>query len=253
MSALRVALIGAATLAMIFVSGCGPSYPDCANDSHCQEQGEYCADKKCRQCRDDSHCAGACSICTEGYSCSRIVGCCSTDLDCPNGRCWKDPSNPGAVGQCGGECKAGHPASKCPPGQQCVNGACQGCSGDESCPPGQRCVNGTCVGACELTAVEFDYNEYSIRLDQEAQIRANVECLQGISGAVRVEGHCDERGSDEYNLALGQRRANAVVRAYKSMGVSNSLSTISYGEEKPKCTRSNESCWKENRRAESVR
>ncbi|HPE63993.1 MAG TPA: OmpA family protein, partial [Methanothrix sp.] len=63
-----------------------------------------------------------------------------------------------------------------------------------------------------------------------------------------------ERGSDEYNLALGQRRAASVVRQYQALGVAReNLSVISYGEEKPVCGESNESCWSKNRRVETVR
>ncbi|MBI5893854.1 MAG: peptidoglycan-associated lipoprotein Pal [Deltaproteobacteria bacterium] len=70
---------------------------------------------------------------------------------------------------------------------------------------------------------------------------------------IKIEGHCDERGSDEYNLALGDRRANSAKKYLANLGIdSNRISTISYGEEKPACKEANESCWSKNRRAEFV-
>jgi peptidoglycan-associated lipoprotein len=70
---------------------------------------------------------------------------------------------------------------------------------------------------------------------------------------VRVEGHADQRGTVEYNLALGQRRANSMKSYYATLGVQKSLlSTISYGEEHPVCTEDNESCWSKNRRGETT-
>ena len=68
-----------------------------------------------------------------------------------------------------------------------------------------------------------------------------------------IEGHCDERGTAEYNLALGDRRASAVMQYLLSLGIpSNRMETISYGKEKPVCTESNERCWSKNRRAHFV-
>jgi peptidoglycan-associated lipoprotein len=70
---------------------------------------------------------------------------------------------------------------------------------------------------------------------------------------ITIEGHCDERGSTEYNLALGDRRANSVKNALTQAGLSASrVKTISYGKEKPFCTESNETCWQQNRRGHFV-
>ena len=68
-----------------------------------------------------------------------------------------------------------------------------------------------------------------------------------------IEGHCDERGTNEYNLALGERRANAAQSYLVSLGVGQArLRTLSYGEERPVCTESTEGCWQRNRRAHFV-
>ncbi|MDA0204334.1 MAG: OmpA family protein [Acidobacteria bacterium] len=101
----------------------------------------------------------------------------------------------------------------------------------------------------------YDYDKYDVRPDAEPVLRANASALKDLfasyaNGRVLVEGHCDERGSNEYNLALGDRRASAARDFLVTLGVSaGKLSTVSYGEERPQCTTADESCWQRNRRA----
>jgi len=98
--------------------------------------------------------------------------------------------------------------------------------------------------------IYFDYDKDDIRADQQASIQADAQFLsQHPNINFTVEGHCDERGSTEYNIALGDKRASAVKSALASAGVNSSrVKTISYGKEKPFCTESNEACWQQNRR-----
>src|SRR5205807_8921897 len=100
----------------------------------------------------------------------------------------------------------------------------------------------------------FDYDKYDIRADQAGVVQADAQFLNQHSHInFTVEGHCDERGSTEYNLALGDNRANAVKTALVQAGVSASrIKTIRYGKEKPFCTESNEQCWQQNRRGHFV-
>jgi peptidoglycan-associated lipoprotein len=102
--------------------------------------------------------------------------------------------------------------------------------------------------------VYFDYDKSDIRASEQGSIQADAQFLQQHSNIhVTVEGHSDERGSTEYNLALGTNRADAVKNAMVQAGVSgNRIKTISYGKEKPFCTESNESCWQQNRRGHFV-
>jgi peptidoglycan-associated lipoprotein len=98
--------------------------------------------------------------------------------------------------------------------------------------------------------VHFDYDKYEI-LEADRSVLQRQAAWLGKYPAVRVtiEGHCDERGTREYNLALGARRANAVKEYLVSLGVSSGrVETISYGKERPMCTESNESCYAQNRR-----
>jgi peptidoglycan-associated lipoprotein len=102
--------------------------------------------------------------------------------------------------------------------------------------------------------VYFDYDKADVRGDQQASVQADAQFLgQHTNINITIEGHCDERGSTEYNIALGDKRANAVKEALVTAGVSASrIKTISYGKEKPFCTESNEACWQQNRRGHFV-
>lgn len=101
-------------------------------------------------------------------------------------------------------------------------------------------------------SVFFDYNAFVVKPEYMAQLKQDYELLkQNPKLAVRVEGNADERGSAEYNLALGQKRAEAVKRALIIMGVPESqLEAISYGSEKPRATCHEEQCWAQNRRVD---
>jgi peptidoglycan-associated lipoprotein len=102
--------------------------------------------------------------------------------------------------------------------------------------------------------VYFDYDESSLTDDTRDKLSRNADLLKSNAMfSVTIEGHADERGTNEYNLALGERRANAVRDYLTSLGVSGDrLRTISYGEERPVCTESAESCWSQNRRAHMI-
>lgn len=97
--------------------------------------------------------------------------------------------------------------------------------------------------------VLFDYDKSDIRGDQMLRAQSDAAFLTGHpSIKVLVEGHCDDRGSEEYNLALGTSRAESLKQALLQQGVSEDrIKTISYGKEKPFCTESNEQCWQQNR------
>lgn len=98
--------------------------------------------------------------------------------------------------------------------------------------------------------VHFDYNKYAILDADKATLQRQATWLAKYPAVkVTIEGNCDERGTREYNLALGARRANAVKEYLVSLGVSAArVETISYGKEKPMCSESTESCWAQNRR-----
>ncbi|HEY0858983.1 MAG TPA: peptidoglycan-associated lipoprotein Pal [Albitalea sp.] len=101
-------------------------------------------------------------------------------------------------------------------------------------------------------SVYFDYDDFSVKDKYNDMLARHGRYLQSQPAlAIRVEGHADERGSAEYNLSLGQKRAEAVLRALKIIGVADArMEAVSYGEERPKAPGSGEAAWSENRRAD---
>jgi peptidoglycan-associated lipoprotein len=111
----------------------------------------------------------------------------------------------------------------------------------------------TPVSVPELEAVYFDYDRSSVREDQKGTLRSNSQHINSHSewATVVVEGHCDERGSEEYNLALGERRATSVKTYLTNLGIPAArIDTVSFGESKPAVQGHDESAWKWNRRGE---
>lgn len=102
--------------------------------------------------------------------------------------------------------------------------------------------------------IYFNYDEASLSDEARQRLARNADLLRGQPNfTLTIEGHCDERGTNEYNLALGERRANAARDYLSSLGVGGDrMRTISYGEERPACTESDESCWSQNRRGHMV-
>ncbi len=102
--------------------------------------------------------------------------------------------------------------------------------------------------------VLFDFDKYDVKESYKAEMQSVAAWMtKNSSATLSIEGHCDDRGTNEYNLALGDRRAKSVKDFLISLGVPSSrIETISYGEEKPLCTEQTEECWAKNRRAHFV-
>jgi peptidoglycan-associated lipoprotein len=240
-------------VASLSLVGCGPDYPNCDDDEHCAEYQQFCVDKLCRECKTDDNCVDKtgdkCMMCSSGNTCVTKSGCCHSDEDCPGGKCWKDEG--ADIGTCGGECKtdAHCPAGRTCIGERCVAPAPKGCAG--GCPAGKKCVGTVCEWSCEFQPIYYDYNESALTTDARGILNQNASCAKTIGVPVSVEGHTDERGTDEYNMQLGMRRAASAKNFVIDKGASSgNLSTISYGEDHPTCTDSGENCWWRNRRAE---
>ena len=103
-------------------------------------------------------------------------------------------------------------------------------------------------------SVFYDFDKYDVKAEYKPMVEAHSKYLTGHKDAkIAVQGNCDERGSREYNLALGNRRADSVRKMMNVLGVSDSqIETVSFGEEKPRAACHDESCWKENRRSDIV-
>ena len=180
---------------LLLALGCGPDYPACEDDDDCREN-EYCVNDQCQQCREDSHCPAG-QRCNSGR-CDPIEGYCESNRDCPEGQ----------------ECD----------GNRCVATATQ------DIPPPDT---DTGPVACTLDTVYFGFDSDDLDSSTRDAVATNARCIQerGI-GRVHVTGYTDPRGTEEYNLALGDRRARAVVQYMVSLGVDRgALSASSVGEE----------------------
>jgi peptidoglycan-associated lipoprotein len=150
--------------------------------------------------------------------------------------CPRQPVTPGgAAGQAGGP------------------GGAAGGVGEREIPPGER-VERRLAGEGEkspLPDLHFAFDSYDLSYEARDTLQANALWLQSNPQArLEIEGHCDDRGTNEYNLALGARRARAARDYLVTLGISaERLSTISYGEELPLCREQTEGCWQQNRRA----
>ncbi len=234
---MRRSLLLSLTVTAMFLAAC-PSKPkngECKSSDDCKDQqgyGKVCVEGRCQECGADTDCQAG-FVCRQNKCVPRPE--CSQDADCGAGKTCQD-----------GRCVAA--ASKAE------------CENDAQCGSGQACEGGRCVSkaggagaaaACggEDNSVHFAFDKADLDSDARSTLEKVASCLKSAGGArVTVEGNCDERGTTEYNLHLGERRAEAAKKYLVNLGVpAGKLKTVSYGKEKPVCTESNESCWAKNR------
>ena len=192
--------------------GCGPTYPNCDNDQHCHE-GEFCVNGRCQDCRSDSDC-GSGQRCAAG-ACEAIPGFCESDSAC------------GADEEC--------------VGNRCRRRLTTSSTTDTETRP---------AGPCQLQPTYFSFEDDALDDAARRVLEANARCIQERSiPSVMVTGHCDPRGTEEYNLALGTRRANSTRDHLQRLGVERGhIRTTSRGEED--ATGEDESGWARDRRAD---
>lgn len=225
--------------------GCKPTYPKCSSDEHCAEHNEVCVEGQCRQCATDAQCKDG-FVC-EGNICVPKPEC-ARDSDCGTGKKCR-------VGKCVTyECSQD---KDCAGGSRCIQNRCVagGCQTNEDCGTGQECRAGVCVNKsadkCSFEPVRFAFNESSLTSDAQQRLRALADCLKGQKMNVTLEGHADERGTEEYNLQLSNRRAASVKKYLTDLGVSSgNLETVGFGENRPAVQGSSEEAWAANRRVE---
>jgi peptidoglycan-associated lipoprotein len=117
------------------------------------------------------------------------------------------------------------------------------------------CRDCKCVdkAACAVEPIYFDFDHYDIRSSDRSILDQNVSRIKSRNLKVQIQGNCDERGTEEYNIALGERRAQGAKKYLQSQGIKASqISTISYGKNRPVCSEATEDCWSRNRRADFV-
>lgn len=131
------------------------------------------------------------------------------------------------------------------------------CENDLQCKDGQLCIRSACVdislglAECQMFRVHFAFNAYDVGEESKADLTRMSRCLRADQKMqVIIEGNADERGTEEYNLQLGSKRASAVEKYLVALGVSPAqVKTVSYGTNNPVCTEHDEACWAKNRRA----
>jgi peptidoglycan-associated lipoprotein len=157
----------------------------------------------------------------------------------------------GVLAACGSSPKKDDDAGKTPPPNQLPGGQTSGVDSNVG-PDGKPLGAGAAIPADRM--VYFDYDKSDIRAKDQGLLEEHARYLNANPNAtVRLEGHADERGSREYNLALGERRSQAVSRSLKILGVrEGQAATFSYGEEKPAMAGHDEGSWQQNRRVEFV-
>jgi len=217
-------------LGALVAGGCTPKYPKCDKDEHCRE-GEFCVNGMCQQCRNDKDC-GKGHVCKSGR-CAAQAGYCESNDDCPMGQACID--NNCAPCRRDGDCGAG---GRCQGGKCLQPGSC---NTDEDCPENHECQNGRCVGPpgdtgasapCTPATVYFGFDEFVISSAASSKLQDAARCINSVPGrTIRMEGHCDPRGTEEYNLALGDRRTQAVRRYLERLGVDGGrLRAVSKGK-----------------------
>ncbi len=271
---LLLALVGLLPLALL-ATGCPPPFPQCDKNEHCVDNGPegntlmVCCNNQCQECCSDPDCKSAdrprckenrCVECMQDSDCKpekpvceseKCVYECEIDADCArrgkDGMICKEH-------KCQWECETD---ADCQEGFECKEHRCVvkcNCQSDADCPEGKMCRDCECVDKplCELEVINFDFNRYELRSGDQEILDRNVECLKSRTDlVVTVEGHCDDRGTTDYNIQLGNKRASAALRYMEKLGIQrNRLKSISYGEERPVCNEESEDCWARNRRCE---
>ncbi len=252
MNAARLLGIGSLLLAVFVLSGCPPKWPQCKKDDHCQKNADgdavsfVCISGTCVECGTDADCS-------DGFIC-RQNACvpkpeCLSNADCTGGLICR-------AEKCVPECTAD---TDCGAGMKCEGSRCVPdveCSSSADCAEGEECdADGKCVAPvvaeCSVETVFFDFDSSDLTSESRSALESNAECLKQKGVRVTLSGHCDERGTEEYNLALGEKRADSTRKYLRNLGVDDGLfKVVSFGEERPANHGHDEGAWAENRRVE---
>ncbi len=233
----RVLLLALFVTGALTFGACKPKVKpgECKSSADCAKQegyGKVCVEGRCQECAADTDCK-------DGFACR--------DARCvPKPQCTTDD-------QCG-------------PGQSCVNEQCVAreagtCGSDRDCGADQQCQDGKCAArapqvssACAdvgAFTVRFGFDQSNLTPDSQGTLQKLADCLKGAPAKrIVAQGYADERGTTQYNIALGNRRAEAARKYLEDLGVQGKMDTVSFGEEKALCSESTEACWAQNRRVE---
>lgn len=234
---MRRGLLFALPLFALALTAC-PSKPkngECTSSKDCEAQegyGKICVEGRCQECGQDTDCKAG-FVCRQNKCMPRPE--CEKDTDCGGGQ----------------KCEAGKCVAAAPKAE---------CQQDADCGAGKACEAGKCVaataqaapgGACDkLEPVHFGFDESTLTSEARSTLDQVASCVkQSKPKRLTISGNADERGTTEYNLHLGQRRADSAKKYLQNLGVDGKiLKTVSYGKERPICNEHDESCWARNRR-----
>jgi len=217
----RISLLVLA-LSALAVTGCPkpPQNGECKESADCAKQegyGKVCVEGRCQECATDAECK-------EGFVCR-------------TNKCVPKP-------QCGSDAECGE--GQICQGERCVPNP----EAQKSVEPEKAAVPAECADAGTFT-IRFGFDQANLTAQSQDALQKLADCLKRAPATrVVIAGHADERGTTQYNVALGNRRAEAARKYLADLGLSAAAETVSYGEEKPVCTDNSEDCWAQNRRAE---
>lgn len=213
----RVMLVLLATLLMFTAAACKkPKGPTCKGDVDCTD-GKICRDGVCQMCKSNDDCGDG-KTCEAG-ACTAVS--CKTDTDCTTGSCID------------GTCQMCDADADCGAGGACKSGLCvrsKACTSDDQCADDEDCVERRCqkawspaaavAGSCELSTVFFAYDDDAIATTERDKLGVNAQCLEtSVGKQIYLFGHTDDSGTDEYNIALSERRAAAVADYLSRLGI----------------------------------
>ncbi len=218
----RVLFLAFTVVGVAALSGCPakPKNGECKSSADCAAQegfGKVCVQGRCQEC-------GADADCREGFVCR-------TNKCVPKPQCAAD--------------------ADCGSGQRCENERCvaardEGAAGKEKEAAGA--VPQECQDASAFT-IRFGFDQSTLTGDAQGTLQKLADCVKKAPAkSILVQGNCDERGTTQYNIALGARRAEAAKKYLGDLGAGAKIDTVSYGKEKPICTEATEACWAKNRR-----
>jgi peptidoglycan-associated lipoprotein len=225
----RALLLAVSATALVALSGCPakPKSGECKTSEDCLKQegfGKVCVEGRCQECAQDSDCK-------EGFVC-RENKCvpkpqCTKDADCPEGQ----------------RCEA----ERCVPKR---DAAAEEEEARRRAAAERPAVPPECADAAAFT-IRFGFDQATLTSDSQGSLQKLADCVkQAPAKRITIAGHADERGTTQYNIALGARRAESARKYLSDLGVATRLETVSFGEEKPLCTDATEDCWARNRRGE---
>jgi len=232
---MRAALVAVVCFVAAFVAAsCGnkPKATGCQGDKDCKDD-THCVANKCVECGTDLHCPKG-KRCASG-SCIAAAEC-ERDDQCAEGKVCQ-----------AGKCKPCASDGECGPGGTCNQGGCvrgKKCSKDDDCADDEDCVNGVCVRAgtgtnvgdsCSLQTVYFGFDDSSIQASERERLESNSTCMEKSKGkSVYLIGHTDTSGTEEYNIALSERRAQSVADFITRLGIDGGrLQVVPKGETEP--------------------